>query len=291
MARNIIINADTLENLPAKERQLYLHLCAVAAWSERHKVWGVNVMRGQYLTTVRTLAADMMWPQTVLYRHLRKLAGRGVLCVERVKVIGRVNPFAILVSLKTGGMTDTLCGTTNGATNNLNTNDLHAFAKQRRNNGGTTSGTTSGTTNCLIANIPEGSIGTTAEQRAEHTPNIQTTNNGGGNTRARASEAARIEAEMAELLGDDMTCYMIAQKSGGAGECEMLAHLHEFAVEQTLKREEGVEAEHGLRLAMHYGFWLAHKLRAVKKQDKASPPAPTATLERAYELITNQKLR
>lgn len=47
-------------------------------------------------------------------------------------------------------------------------------------------------------------------------------------------------------------------------------------------------------LIEHFANWLAKRLKAGRPKSGAaqtSPPAPTATLERAYELITNQKLR
>lgn len=49
-------------------------------------------------------------------------------------------------------------------------------------------------------------------------------------------------------------------------------------------------------LIEHFANWLAKRLRAerpraARRREDAPPPAPTATLERAYELITNQKIR
>lgn len=259
-----------------KLRSLYVELVRLASKPLR-VVWSVNVGAGQYLTTSKAIAevtGDS--PRTILYR-LHRLANDGVIDLKTVacRNSGR------------RGLLITLRCVPNEGGNSLKHNKLRSDYNSKLR--------TDCTPNCESDCAPisfqdnelqKDCVPLITHQIADTTYTLPTEDS--SCVRARTCEA--IEAELGGLISDEWTHYMIAQKSGGADEDALRTHLHEFAVEQTLKREEGGEVEHGMRLATHYGFWLSRKLRA-RRREEATPPAPTATLERAYELITNQKLR
>lgn len=73
-----------------------------------------------------------------------------------------------------------------------------------------------------------------------------------------------IAGEVRELMRDENVRYQLRQKSGGMEMAYISAFIPEFAGQLALQRN----TETGVKLAMHFGYWLGRKNEVVKKQSK-----------------------
>lgn len=270
MSDTICIPRAALAGLSAKERLLFLYLCSVAAWGA-HDVWGVTVETGQYLTTVRTLAEEMEWPQTTLFRTLGKLKDRGLITSAKVKVQGRKCANAVLLTLGTAD------GTANGtaaikANQQINSEIEGRINSERNsewNSGGTASGTASGTANELSNSTLEVVSKQRMEQRVEHTQYIDTTITPPPCACACAHEAQTaaetIAEELRELLTNEMIAFQLRSKTGCAENTKFGLHIKEFSEQLAL---EGKTGARGMKLVMHYAAWLNIKFSYERKQNQ-----------------------
>lgn len=83
------------------------------------------------------------------------------------------------------------------------------------------------------------------------------------------NEKSRIEAAEAELRGlmaNDNVRFQLHSKSGGMDDATAASLIPEFAGQLVLEGKDG--NEHGMRLALHFGYWLAKKKTHLDKQQK-----------------------
>lgn len=83
------------------------------------------------------------------------------------------------------------------------------------------------------------------------------------------NEKSRIEAAEAELRGlmaNDNVRFQLHSKSGGMDGATAASLIPEFAGQLVLEGKDG--NEHGMRLALHFGYWLAKKKTHLDKQQK-----------------------
>lgn len=77
--------------------------------------------------------------------------------------------------------------------------------------------------------------------------------------------ARAVEAEIRELMANDMVRFQLHAKSGGMDEATAASLIPEFAGQVEL---EGKEEEHGTRLILHFAYWLGKKKSILEKQQK-----------------------
>lgn len=100
-------------------------------------------------------------------------------------------------------------------------------------------------------------ITTTSSSAVAQTPGSETPTS--GNVASPPPQGATEEdigAEIRELLGNESVQYQIAQKSGFRDVSAVEGYIAEFAGQLAL---EGKGDEHGMRLALHFAYWLAKK--------------------------------
>ena len=76
--------------------------------------------------------------------------------------------------------------------------------------------------------------------------------------------AGALEAEIRGLMADDRVRLQLRAKSGGMDEATAAALVPEFAGQMELEGKE----EHGMRLAMHFAYWLGKKKVFLENQQK-----------------------
>lgn len=85
------------------------------------------------------------------------------------------------------------------------------------------------------------------------------------NTHLNAKTAAGgLEAEIRGLMADDRVLFQLRAKSGGVDEATAASLIPEFAGQMELEGKE----EHGMRLAMHFAYWLGKKKIILDNQQK-----------------------
>lgn len=254
MPRLVIIDADQIEGLTTKARLLYLHLCTVAGWGP-HTVWGVNVGACQYLTTVTDLAQELGWSEKELKRNFDELISRRLLAKCRVRVFKPPRKFGSILTLTQRNLYVT-------PFNALETKELQGVEKPLKTPLETPLMTPYVTPfNTLETKELQGvkkPLKTPLETQT-NAVTIKHNNSGGGDMRVRARED-----ELATLLADENTRFVIDKLAGGLSDATELAH--EFAVRQTLANTD----EHGLRLAEHFGYWIACKREAQRRQSNGN---------------------
>ena len=76
--------------------------------------------------------------------------------------------------------------------------------------------------------------------------------------------AGGLEAEIRGLMADDRVRFQLRAKSGGMDEATAASLIPEFAGQMELEGKE----EHGMRLAMHFAYWLGKKKIILDNQQK-----------------------
>lgn len=77
------------------------------------------------------------------------------------------------------------------------------------------------------------------------------------------SKTEAVEAELRGLMANDQVRFQLHCKSGGMDEATAASFIPEFAGQVVL---EGKGDEHGMRLAMHFAYWLGKKKHFLNKQ-------------------------
>ncbi len=80
------------------------------------------------------------------------------------------------------------------------------------------------------------------------------------------SKTEAVEAELRQLMTNDQVRFQLNCKSGGMGEATAASLIPEFAGQLVLQGKE--DDEHGMRLALHFGYWLRKKKSILDKEQK-----------------------
>lgn len=97
--------------------------------------------------------------------------------------------------------------------------------------------------------------------------------------------AGALETEIRGLMADDRVRLQLRAKSGGMDEATAASLIPEFAGQMELEGKE----EHGMRLAMHFAYWLGKKKVFLENQQKrADERQKRAEADRRdFELLYN----
>lgn len=80
------------------------------------------------------------------------------------------------------------------------------------------------------------------------------------------SKTEAVEAELRQLMTNDQVRFQLNCKSGGMDEATAASLIPEFAGQLVLQGKE--DDEHGMRLALHFGYWLKKKKSILDKEQK-----------------------
>ena len=80
------------------------------------------------------------------------------------------------------------------------------------------------------------------------------------------SKTEAVEAELRHLMTNDQVRFQLNCKSGGMDEATAASLIPEFAGQLVLQGKE--DDEHGMRLALHFGYWLRKKKSILDKEQK-----------------------
>lgn len=80
------------------------------------------------------------------------------------------------------------------------------------------------------------------------------------------SKTEAVETELRQLMTNDQVRFQLNCKSGGMDEATAASLIPEFAGQIVLEGKEN--DEHGMRLALHFGYWLRKKKSFLDKEQK-----------------------
>lgn len=80
------------------------------------------------------------------------------------------------------------------------------------------------------------------------------------------SKTEAVETELRQLMTNDQVRFQLNCKSGGMDEATAASLIPEFAGQLVLQGKE--DDEHGMRLALHFGYWLRKKKSFLDKEQK-----------------------
>ena len=118
------IDRDIVNTLTPKERVVFLFLSTKVGWGE-HQVWGVNVGAGQYLTTLREIAAELDTYPMKISRALSALRARDLVEVESVQTTKPRTAKMALITIKSGVGTSYTTVTGRGDSNSQSDKELN----------------------------------------------------------------------------------------------------------------------------------------------------------------------